>query len=252
MAQPPTPVVTGRAAGTARFYDLLDQLEARVGGARVLADCSGRMNWPRRGVYFSYENGEIRSGLGGGRRIVRVGTHAITDRSRTSLWNRLSQHRGSARSGGGNHRGSIFRLLVGTALARRGDLPLPPSWGVASDLGTAARRLGVDRAAVKQDETSLEALVSRTIGVMPFLWLSVDDAPGRGSQRGAIERNAIALLSGYREPTPDPPSCGWLGLRGDRDPVRRSGLWNNRHVDETYNPPFLDLLEERIGETQPL
>ena len=28
--------MTGRAADTARFYDLLDHLEARVGGARVL------------------------------------------------------------------------------------------------------------------------------------------------------------------------------------------------------------------------
>jgi len=34
----------------------------------------------------------------------------------TTLWARLSQHRGSAKSGGGNHRCSIFRLLVGRAL----------------------------------------------------------------------------------------------------------------------------------------
>ena len=192
--------MTGRAADTARFYDLLDHLEARVGGGRLLADCSGRMNWPRRGVYFFYENGEVRSGLGGGRRVVRVGTHAVTSASRTTLWNRLSQHRGPARSGGGNHRGSIFRLLVGTALARRGDLPLSPSWSVASDLGAAARRLGVDRAEVKRAEAGLEALVSRTIGAMPFLWLNVGDSPGPGSQRALIERNTIALLSGYREP----------------------------------------------------
>ena len=244
--------MTGRAADTARFYDLLDHLEARVGGGRLLADCSGRMNWPRRGVYFFYENGEVRSGLGGGRRVVRVGTHAVTSASRTTLWNRLSQHRGPARSGGGNHRGSIFRLLVGTALARRGDLPLPPSWGVASDLGAAARRLGVDRAEVKRDEAGLEALVSRTIGAMPFLWLNVGDSPGPGSRRAMIERNAIALLSGYREPPPDPPSPSWLGHHSAREPVRRSGLWNNRHVDETYDPFFLDVLDEQIGETQPL
>jgi hypothetical protein len=48
--------------------------------------------------------------------IVRVGTHALETGSQTTLWKRLSQHRGQARSGSGNHRGSIFRLIVGTAL----------------------------------------------------------------------------------------------------------------------------------------
>ena len=66
-----------------------------------------------------------------------------------------------------------------------------------------------------------------------------------------IERNAIALLSGYAESALDPPSPGWLGLHSDRKPVRRSGLWNNRHVDESYDPLFLDVLEELAGETQP-
>ena len=237
--------MNARAADTARFYDLLDRLAVRVGGLRVLADCTGRMKWPQRGVYFFYEDGETRSGSGSGPRVVRVGTHALVSGSRSSLWRRLAQHRGSARSRGGNHRGSIFRLLVGGALARRGDLPLPPSWG------RRGRPTGLDRAALKRDESGLEALVSRRIGAMPFLWLGVDDAPGPGSRRAPIERNAIALLSGYAESALDPPSPGWLGLHSDRKPVCRSGLWNNRHVDESYDPLFLDVLEELVGETQP-
>ena len=32
---------------------------------------------------------------------------------------------------------------------------------------------------------------------------------------------------------------------------RRSGLWNNRHVDESYDPSFLDVLEERVEEIRP-
>ena len=110
----------------------------------------------------------------------------------------------------------------------------------------------MDRAEVKRAEAGLEALVSRTIGAMPFLWLNVGDSPGPGSQRALIERNTIALLSGYREPPPDPPSPSWLGRHSDRQPVRRSGLGNNRHVDETYDPFFLDVLDEQIGETKPL
>ena len=234
-----------RVADTARFYDLLDRLAVRVGGLRVLADCTGTMKWPRRGIYFFSEDGETRSGSGSGRRVVRVGTHALVSGSRATLWRRLSQHRGAARSRGGNHRGSVFRLLVGAALARQGALPLPPSWGRRD------RPPDLDRAALKRDESGLEALVSSRIGAMPLLWLGVDDAPGPGSRRALIERNAITLLSGDAESALDPPSPGWHGLDSDREPVRRSGLWNNRHVDESYDPPFLDVLEERVEEIRP-
>lgn len=61
-----------------RFYALIDRLREQGGGARRLADCSGRMNWPRRGVYFFFEDGEMRSDTGAGPRVVRVGTHALT------------------------------------------------------------------------------------------------------------------------------------------------------------------------------
>ena len=98
-----------------RFYSILDALERNIGGARKLADCSGRMRWPARGVYFFREAGEMRADTGEGPRIVRVGTHALKAGGGTKLWNRLSAHRGQ-QNGGGNHRGSIFRLIVGTAL----------------------------------------------------------------------------------------------------------------------------------------
>src|SRR5689334_15077551 len=97
-----------RCADLVRFYSLLGRLEAAVGGARVLAACSGRMDWPRRGVYFFREPGEMRSDTGAGPRIVRVGTHAVTNTSRTKLWGRLAQHKGRLGSDGGHHRGSVF------------------------------------------------------------------------------------------------------------------------------------------------
>ncbi len=237
--------VADRLADTRRFYDLLDRLDGRIGGRRLLADCGGRMNWPRRGLYFFDEVGETRSGSGTGSRVVRVGTHGLKTGSRSTLWARLSQHRGTA-GGGGSHRASIFRLLLGVALARERGIDLPRSWGVGADLGVAARRLGLDRACVKRLEAELEASVSDRIRAMPFVWLDVGDAPGPSSERRTIERNAIALLSCYREPAPDPPSARWLGRSSDRDRVRRSGLWNNDHVDEDYDPSFLDVMERRI------
>ena len=229
-----------RIADTVRFYDLLGRLSACLSGSRRLADCDGRMDWPQRGVYFFFEPGESRSLSGVGDRVVRVGTHALKAGSGTTLWNRLSQHRGSASSRGGNHRGSIFRLLVGIALARRGDCPLPRSWGVCGDPAKAARRLGLGSStAVKAAEADLERRVSAYIGQMPFLWLKVADAANAESARGRIERNAIALLSHAVSHAADHPSANWLGTQSDRARVRASGLWNNNHVDEDYDPAFL-------------
>ena len=211
-----------------RFYAVLDGLEREIGGARKLADCSGRMSWPLRGVYFFREYGEQRSDTGTGPRVIRVGTHALTERSRTELWTRLSQHKGQENTGGGKHRGSIFRLIVGTALIKRNTLSFP-TWGV----GNTARR------PVRE--------VSRAIRDMCFLWLPVLDEPGPSSRRGYIERNAIALLSNYRKPPFDPPSRDWLGRYADRERVRESGLWNQNHVDEVCDTAFLDTLDELVS-----
>lgn len=228
------------------FYALLDRLEVKVGGKRCLADCHGRMDWSARGVYFFFEPGELRSDSGTGHRVVRVGTHALKAGAQTSLWNRLSQHRGAQKTGRGNHRGSIFRLIIGTAIKYRNGVQDPTSWGIGSDLGSAAKKLGVERAAVRESEATLEKEVSDHIRNMPFLWIDIDDAPGPDSHRGNIERNSIALLSNYHRELLDPPSLSWLGNLSDRERVRTSGLWNSNHVDEVYELGFLSDLERSI------
>ncbi len=91
----------------ARFYEILRLLQAGT-GCRRLQDCHGRDGWPVRGVYFFFEAGEYRRD-GVTPRVVRVGTHAVSRGSRATLWNRLRGHK-AKQSGGGNHRGSIFRL----------------------------------------------------------------------------------------------------------------------------------------------
>jgi len=221
------------------FYELIAELEHRMGGLRQLKDCSGRMSWPRRGVYFFMESGERQSESGNGQRIVRVGTHALKAGSRSTLWGRLSQHQGVMRSGGGNHRGSIFRLIVGTALAAKHGYEFP-TWGQGS---SAPRQ-------IREAEIELEREVSRTIGNMPFVCIPIEDEPGPDSDRGRIERNAIALLSNFGRPPLDPPSDGWLGHFCDRERVRMSGLWNSNHVDESYDPMFLQRFEQLIGEAR--
>ena len=114
------------------------------------------------------------------------------------------------------------------------------------DIKKAAEVLRVEKAALAAAEAPVEAAISVYLGRLPFLWLSIDDEPGPGSLRGPIERNVIALTSGLQEPVIDQPSPSWLGLYSGRDKVRRSGLWNQRHVDEKYVPNFLDVLEAAI------
>lgn len=226
-----------RISDLQNFYVLLGSLSETVGGPRTLAACSGRLGWPRRGVYFFMEEGEVRSHSGTGPRIVRVGTHALTGGSGTKLWSRLKQHRGQQKTGGGNHRGSIFRLIVGTAIMARNGHDFP-TWG----------RRSKAPADVRAAENALECEVSKVICAMPFLWLAVNDEPGAKSLRGYIERNAIALLSNFEKEALDPPSVGWLGHHCNRALVRKSGLWNQNHVDEAYGSAFLDALEKLVSE----
>jgi len=192
-----------------KFYAALSVLEQKLGGARTLGSCSGRMKWPQRGVYFFRELGEERADSGGGPRVVRVGTHALKENGSTILWTRLSQHRGRVSSGSGNHRGSIFRLIVGKSLiAQRGSEF--PTWGNGNNAPKD----------IRAGEVALECEVSGVIGAMPFLWLGIDDEAGPASLRGFIERNSIALLSNYKKEPIDAPSSDWLGRQCDRERVR--------------------------------
>jgi hypothetical protein len=96
----------------------------------------------------------------------------------------------------------------------------------------------------------LEIAVSRAIRDMPFVWVRVDDAPGSDSRRALIERHAIALLSKSGKAPVDAPSDAWLGMYSGRERVRTSGLWNNNHVDDAYDPSFLDVLADSIARTE--
>lgn len=236
-----------RLADLVRFYTLVDRIEQRIGKARTLVGVDSLRDLPHRGVYLFFEHGEIRRDSGNGPRIVRIGTHALGMGSRSTLRQRLKQHRGRA-SGGGNHRGSIFRLLIGQALLARSGTS-HSTWGVKSDAAKASLALGIGREALVRAEAPVEQIVTDYLATMPFLWLDIDDDAGPNSLRGVVERNAIALLSNYGRAPLDPPSSGWLGRYSDRLLVRDSGLWNQRHVEETYDPGFLDILEVLIAKT---
>ena len=228
------------------FYDLLEQQAEKIGGRQRMADLNMK-SLPQRGVYFFFEDGERRSDTGTGPRVVRVGTHALKSGARSTLGQRLRQHRG-ANHGGGNHRGSIFRLLVGRALIRSRSQFDCRSWNVKGDLTNAAATLGMSREEIKEIEYPVEIEVSNKIGAMSVIYVEIADEPGPDSLRGYIERNSIALLSNRTDETLDPASPDWLGNFPDKPLVQSSGLWNQNHVDETYDPSFLKTLEHLISE----
>jgi len=225
-----------------KFYDLLQTLETKIGGKLTLEKCHGRMNWPKRGVYIFFEND----------RVVRIGTHALKAHSKTTLWKRLSQHRGIVKSGGGNHRGSIFRLLVGEALQMRQGGSTIPSWGLKGDIASASKAINTTPDLIKKKESIIEKNVTQYIGKLPFLYLNIPDEAGIDSDRGFIERNSIALLSTYHTEQLAASNKLWLGSHSQREKVRRSALWNNNHVRDNYDEAVLDVFEKFILITNPV
>jgi hypothetical protein len=115
---------------------------------------------------------------------------------------------------------------------------IPASWGIDNSAPKGIRLA----------EIPLEREVSTVIGVMPFLWMEVVDAPGAASDRAYLERNCIALLSNFGKEPIDKPSERWLGLDSPQETIRKSGLWNTNHVDDGYTPAFLDVLEKYVRE----
>jgi hypothetical protein len=188
-------------------------------------------------VYFFFEDGELREDRKTPR-VVRVGTHAITATSKTSLWNRLHTHRGHSDLGG-NHRGSIFRKRIGEALWKVKTHPsdLTGTWGIRSSASGPVRLA----------EVPLEREVSAYLGQMPFLWINVPDEPSRNSDRAYLELNAIALLSNFERPGIDPPSPNWLGLQSSKRTIQESGLWNTKQVERFHDPAFLERFRFYVG-----
>jgi hypothetical protein len=234
-----------------RFYGLLDDLEKRVGGTQKLKNCTGYMDWPDRGVYFFLEPGETRASTDQ-LRVTRVGTHAVSAGSSTSLWDRLKQHYGTGAGSsdhphGGAHRGSVYRKRVGEAIIEKHGLHADyPDW---DKRWSSIER---ERSEVRDEEYILERRVSTYIREQLFLWVNLDDEPSSNSDRAYLEQNVIALLSNFEEQPIDPRGAGWLGQYSQSRKIRESGLWNVNHVGEQYDSGFLDVFGNAISNTTPL
>jgi hypothetical protein len=207
-----------------RFYDLLDKLEAGLGGRRYVRDCRAGMKWPDRGVYFMFEKDECRKFKPDRLRVTRVG------KADSSFWERLRDHQGTV-GGSGSQNVSVLRRHVGRAL-------INASHGESR---TSARNSDVAPKGQIEGEEVLKRKVTEYIGTMQLLWLSVDN----GRSRAEIEENSIRLLSNVMRPI-DSPSENWLGSFSSSERIRGSGLWNSNHVADACDFGFLHLLGECV------
>lgn len=205
-----------------RLYALIEQ-GRQDGRTFLLANLSDQI-LPARGVYIFLDPAE-RNFMADAPRIVRIGTHAVSKGSRSSLRNRLRNHLGTS-NGSGNHRGSIFRLHVGRAMleAEDGSKELS-SWGLEQAAPFEARA----------SEAEHERRVSEYLRRLEVFIIPIDDEPSKDSMRARTETQLIALCSEGLQ-TIDKPSLEWLGLRSPMETIVRSGLWNLRDVGRPYMP----------------
>jgi hypothetical protein len=197
---------------------------------------------PASGVYLFFDEREKRLKRADQLRVVRVGTHGVASGSKASLRNRMRTHFGTV-AGEGNHRSSVFRLHVGRSLINSGLMPSISSWGlVATDKNTLLA------------ERELEQAVSRYLSRLYVLLIAVPGESDKTNDRAYVEQNLIALLSNKCRPL-DPPNSDWLGLSSAKQEIRKSGLWNVNHVDQRFDPAYLDVLDyyaEMTASTKPV
>lgn len=213
-------------ADTVELYNQIYQLAEQTGGIRVFKDCTGKMYWPKRGVYFFVDFNERSLVSNNFPRIVRVGTHAVSSGSKTTLWHRLKTHKGT-NEGGGNHRGSIFRLHVGNAIIKREKIECD-TWGKGQNASKE----------IREKERVVEQLVSEYLGQLGVIVLDVDDLPSATSARAYVEKNAIALLSSNNSSF-NFSTCDWLGGYSPRNEIKSSCLWNINYINSEYDSNFL-------------
>lgn len=183
---------------------------------------------PEQGVYIFTDPKEP-SDVGEIGRIVRIGTHAVSEGSRATLRVRLRNHFG-LKTGEGSHRGSIFRLHVGEAIIRQRNMMREfPYWGSGQDANKE----------IKLSEQKLEREVSDYLSNLNVFVIPVADRASKNSKRAHLETQLIALCSQDLDVL-EQASPAWLGNYSSKEIIRSSGLWNVRDVGVIYKP-------EKIG-----
>ena len=201
------------------FYNLLQQIELKFPKRSLGELLNLRRNIPTQGVYFFFDQFEIRDQYIQ-ERVVRIGTHAAQANSKATIKQRIAQHKGPENLYG-QHRNSVFRELVGYALINKNNLNFN-HWGVRKEKSNKH---------VISVEREFEKEISLYLRSLKFTILEIPGDASKDNDRAFIERNTIALLSNYERTVIDAPSCNWLGKHTGKDKIIHSGLWNSNYVD---------------------
>ena len=226
-------MTTHRQQNIDKFYDLLDKVVIKF--PKRTLDTISKSKLPEKGVYFFFEQNETRQNSDTDR-VVRIGTHAAIANSNATLYDRLYNHKGS-RDMTGNHRGSVFRKLIGYSLLYKDSLNFP-HWG---DKSKKSDKL------VKSSEKDFEKIVSTYLHTLTFIVLEVPGPSSKDNDRAFIEENSIALLSNYGRPSIDKCSKHWLGQYSKDSKIIGSGLWNSACVErKEINKNYFDTFEKYL------
>lgn len=227
-----------RAKHLEELYSHLSLLQTSQPSTYSFRDFLKAVPIPSRGLYLFFEFDQQRLTSPEAMRIVRVGTHAVSRESKSTLRGRLRSHLG-ATSGSGSHRSSVMRLHIGKSMVARDRTDsIFPYWGVGQNATPM----------IRESEAALESRVSDFIGEMRLNVLAIADHPSHRSDRAYLEQNIIGLLSGSGGPL-DVADKKWLGSWCPNDAVRRSSLWNVNYVDSSYDPNFLPILRQYVDAT---
>jgi hypothetical protein len=221
-----------RVAHYKKFYDLMVRLQRMPGQMIPFGELDSKQ-LSKAGVYFFFDPLEwTRFYDQQTLRVVRVGTHGVSQGSKSQLWQRLRTHRGND-DGTGSHRSSIFRLHVGNAILLSKNRRMP-SWGIGASASGE----------IRDGERKLEIEVSQYLRGLRVAFLPIVDEANADSDRSYIERNVISLLT--EGGSIDEQGSDWLGNFSSRPQIKDSGLWNVNYVGESYDPDFLSVFEALI------
>ena len=113
-------------------------------------------------------------------------------------------------------------------------------WPDITEMNFARQRNPMREAFNCEQQHQLESAIRTLMWPMELTFVPVNC----WKHRACIERNAIGLLSEFGRGNPvDPTSSRWLGLEGHcrSERINGSGLWNDEHVANGYDPRFLDM-----------
>lgn len=183
---------------------------------------------PLTGIYFFYEEGEIRGHGGNKLRIVRIGTHKgsnFRDRIAEHLLINESKMNFNKNKPKPADR-SIFRKNIGRALLNKNNDPYLKVWEINFLSHDNRNEFGNLRDVEK--EKSIEKQITETLrDKFYFRFIIVENEDERIGSKG-LESKLIGTVSRC---TKCKPSANWLGNYSPKRKIRMSGLWLTQHLN---------------------